>query len=154
MKLRGVFVDIMCEVNPDFREHVIYENDKKNRPVKCLYVRVLRALYGCIESALLWYELYSLTLTKMGFKINPYDRCVANKIINGHQCTIVFYVNDNKISHRDPAVVTSVLNAISEQFGNLSISRGTKHDFLGMNIEFKERMVFIEMEGQVKEAIE
>ena len=144
----------MCEVNPEFKEHVIYENDRKNRSIKCLYVRVLRALYGYIESALLWYELYSSTLIKMGFKINPYDRCVANKVINGHQCTIVFYVDDNKISHRDPAVVSSVLDAISGHFGDLSISRGRKHDFLGMNIEFKEHMVLIEMEDQVKEAIE
>ena len=144
----------MCEVNPEFKEHVIYENDRKNRSIKCLYVRILRALYGCIKSALLWYELYSSTLIKMGFKINPYVRCEANKVINGHRCTIVFYVDDNKISHRDPVVVSSVLDAISDHFGNLSISRGRKHGFLGMNIEFKERMVLIEMEYQVKEDIE
>ena len=35
-------------------------------------------------------------------QINPYDRCVANKMINGSQCTIVFYVDDNKISIKIP----------------------------------------------------
>ena len=108
LKLTGVFVDIMCEVNPEYKQHVIYEI-KNGKRVKVLYVYVLRALYGCLESALLWYHLYSSTLEKLGFKINPYDKCVANKEINGKQCTIVFYVDDNKISHEDPEVVTSVL---------------------------------------------
>ena len=133
---------------------MIHENDRKNRTIKCLYVRVLRALYGCIKSTLLWYELYSLILIKMGFKINPYDRCVVNKVINGHQCTIVLYVDNNKISHRDPEVVSEVLDAIPGHFGDLLISRGRKRGFLGMNIEFKERMVLIKTEDQVKEAIE
>ena len=152
LKLIGIFVDIMCDVNPDFKEHVVYETGRNGKQVKCLYVQVLKALYGCIESALLWYDLYSTTLQKMGFKINPYDRCVANKMINGSQCTI--YVDDNKISHKDPQVVTDVIKAISDHFGDLSVTRGTKFDFLGMNVEIKERRVHINMKEQVQEAIE
>ena len=83
LKLSGVFVDIMCGVNPEYTQHIVYETSKKGRKFKCLYVKVLRALYGCLESALLWYQLYSSTLEKLGFVINPYDRCVANKLING-----------------------------------------------------------------------
>ena len=67
LKLTGVFADIMCEVNPTYEKDIIYETGKRGKQTKCLYVRVLRALYGCIESALLWYELYSSTLKKIGF---------------------------------------------------------------------------------------
>ena len=154
LKLNGVFVDIMCDVNPEYRQHIIYETSKKGRKIKCLYVKVLRALYGCLESALLWYELYSTTLTKLGFKINDYDRCVANKIINGKQCTIVFYVDDNKISHQDPQVVTDVIKEISNHFGELTVSRGVKHDYLGMDIEIKDSLVYIGMRKQLEEALE
>ena len=119
-----------------------------------MYVRVLRALYGCIESALLWYELYSSTLQDMGFELNPYDKCVANKMIDGKQCTIVFYVDDNKVSHADPTVVTQVLDQIASHFGELSITRGAKHDFLGMNIEIKNKKVYTDMKHQVEEALE
>ena len=43
----------------------------------------------------LWYTLYTEVLHKEGFKINPYDRCIANKIINGtKQCTISWYIDD------------------------------------------------------------
>ena len=119
-----------------------------------MYVRVLRALHGCIESAMLWYELYSSTLQDMGFELNPYDKCVANKIIDGKQCTIVFYVDDNKVSHADPTVVTQVLDQIANHFGELSITRGAKHDFLGMNIEIKDKKVYVDMQHQVEEALE
>ena len=150
MKLRGIYVDIMIKVNPEYAKYVVYENG-----VKVLYVRVLRALYGCIESAMLWYHFYAETLEGMGFEINPYDRCVANKMINGKQCTIVWYVDDNKVSHEDPNVVTEVLEEIKKYFGEITISRGKKHDFLGMNITLRDDGKFeIEMKNQIQEAID
>ena len=50
---------------------------------KVLYLKIVKALYGCVESALLWHQLFSSELTKIGFTINDYDRCEANKMING-----------------------------------------------------------------------
>ena len=52
LKLEYEFVDIMCEVNPEFIKDVQKEGKKK-----VLYLRVLKVLYGCIESAFLWYNL-------------------------------------------------------------------------------------------------
>ena len=74
-------------------------------------------------------------------------------MINGRQCTIVFYVDNNKVSHVDKEVVTDVINEISKHFGELTVSRGTKHDFLGMDIEIKDCKVFISMKDQITEAI-
>ena len=59
MKLRNTFVDIMCNVNPEYKKYVRFENGKK-----VLYVQVMQASYGCIQSALLWYDLFSSTLEK------------------------------------------------------------------------------------------
>ena len=66
MNLRGDFVDIMCQVNPYYEQNDIYKNGKK-----VLYLLVLRAIYGCVESALLWYNIFSKTLEGLGFEINP-----------------------------------------------------------------------------------
>ena len=129
MKLVGEFVDIICKVNPEHIKNVIYKNSKK-----VLYMEVLQAIYGCIESALRWYELFSETLVKEGWEINHYDKCVANKMINGKQCTIVWYVDDNKISHEDPNLVTEVIELMKTHFGDLTVTRGNKHRFLAMNI--------------------
>ena len=43
------------------------------------------------------------------FKLNPYDRCVANKLVNGKQCTIFCYVDDNKVSHMEAEVVEDLI---------------------------------------------
>ena len=145
MKLTDRFVDIMCEVNPEHSKNVIIEKGKK-----VLYLEILMALYGCIESALRWYELYSETLHKEGFEINPYDRCVANKVINGKQCTIVWYVDDNKVSHVDPVVVTKIIDLMKKHFGDLTVTRGKEHRFLGMNIELTDdRKLRIEMKDHL-----
>ena len=150
MRLRGKFVEIMCEVNPEYLPYVTEERGKK-----VLYLKVLQAIYGCIESALLWYNLFSTTLKDMGFKVNSYDKCVANIVIDGKQCTITWYVDDNKISHVSAKVVTMMLDKISVHFGDLVISRGNNHDLLGMHIVLsrKKKQVEIEMIDQCKEAI-
>ena len=36
-----------------------------------------------------------------GFIVNPYDPCVANKDVNGKQMTVLWHVDDLKVSHVD-----------------------------------------------------
>ena len=48
LRLSGDFVDIMCQISPEHKNNVTV--DKKGR--KVIYMRVVRALYGCIEAAL------------------------------------------------------------------------------------------------------
>ncbi|KAG7370681.1 hypothetical protein IV203_019251 [Nitzschia inconspicua] len=91
----------------------------------------------------------------MGFELNPYDPCVANKMIDGKQCTVVWYVDDNKISHVDPQVVTDVITAIEKHFGKMTVTRGRHHKFLGMDITFNSNgTVSILMEEYLKGVIE
>ena len=40
-----------------------------------------------------------------GFKLNPYDPCVANKIIEGKPLKIVFHVDDLKASYEGKNMV-------------------------------------------------
>lgn len=68
MKFTVEFVEIMCTMNPKYREFVTKENGKK-----ALYVQLLKALYGCVVSALLWYQMFAGALKKMGFVLNPYN---------------------------------------------------------------------------------
>ncbi len=39
-----------------------------------------KALYGMLKSTLLFYKKLVEDLKSVGFEINPYDPCVANKI--------------------------------------------------------------------------
>ena len=133
LKMVGPSVDILCDVNPEYKRYVTLEKGKK-----VIYLRLKKALYGCVQSALLWYELYVSKLQEMGFELNPYDQCVANKIINGSQCTVGFWVDDNKISHKDPEVVSQVIKEIEEYFGKMVVTRGKEHSFLGMDIKMND----------------
>jgi hypothetical protein len=129
LKLVGEAVDIMCQVNPKYEKFVVIENGKK-----VLYLQLLKALYGCVQSALLWYNLLTNTLVRMGFKLNPYDLCVANSQIKGKQCTVAWYVDDNKILHVDDTVVTDIIEKIEAKFGKMTVTRGKHHVVLGMDI--------------------
>ena len=62
---------------------------------------VLKAIYGMLQSALLFYQQFRKDLEEYGFIFNPYDPCVANKMVNGKQFTITFHVDDLKASHED-----------------------------------------------------
>ena len=148
--IRDEFVDILCEVNPEYKEHVRIVKGRK-----ILYVKILRAIYGCIESAMLWYNLYVNTLKGMGFEINPYDTCVANKMVNEKQCTVVFHVDDNKISHIDSKVVTEIMDKVTEHFGELAVTRGDAHDFLGIHIKMRnDGLVAIQQHEQIEQALD
>jgi len=150
MKFQGATVDIMCEIDPTMEEFVVIEQGQRT-----LYVQLMKALYGCVQSALLWYQMFSTTLIDMGFKLNPYDLCVANATINGKQCTVLWYVDDNLISHVDPKVVTSIIKKIEDRFGKMTVTRGKSHEFLGMKIDFTDdKAVEIDMKEFLKGAID
>ena len=83
MKITGKEVDLFCEIDLSLAEFVVMKKSQK-----ILYAQLEKALYGCVQSALLWYKLYLSTLKDMGFELNSYNICVANKKIEGKQCTV------------------------------------------------------------------
>ena len=116
LKLKGQFVDMMCEINPEYKPHVRYETMRYGRKIKVLYMKVIRAIYGCIEAALQWYIMFTGTLKKLGYKLNPYDKCVANKIINGKQCTIAWHVDDAIASHEEQMILDELGEQMQKDF--------------------------------------
>ena len=64
-----------------------------------LYVEALNALYGIVKAALLFYIKFVKNLKSIEFELNPYDPCVANKIVDGAQLTVVWHIDDPKVSH-------------------------------------------------------
>jgi hypothetical protein len=108
MKLEGIMVEVILKIDPKkYSKHVAKENGKD-----VIYVILTKALYGTLQAALLFWQNLSTELLKWGFEINPYDFCVANKSINGKQCTIVWHVDDLKVSHVDPIAVTTILDLL------------------------------------------
>jgi hypothetical protein len=76
MKFTGESVDILSNLNPEHTKFVTFEKGGK-----VLYMCLIKALYGCVKSALLWYKLFTFNLKHMGFVLNPYNLYVANCVI-------------------------------------------------------------------------
>ena len=150
LKFKGRMADMLANVNDKYRSHVVREDGKS-----VLYVKVIRAIYGCIESALQWYKLFSETLVGLGFTLNDYDKCIANKMVNGKQMTISWHVDDCIVSHVDQSVLDEFGKTMIKEFGDMKIMTGNKHDFLGMKIEINDdKTVTIDMRQQLQKVVE
>ena len=110
----------------------------KGKPV--LYVQPEKALYGMMKSALLFYRKLVVDICSIGFELNPYDPCVANKTIGGHQLAVCWHVDDLLIGHKDGNVVTRFTQWLQRCYETpdkpLKATRRPIHDYLGMNMTF------------------
>ena len=75
-------------------------------------------------------------MESIGFKVNPYDPCVANKVINGKPMTIIWHVDDLKISHEDGWKITKIIKWLGKIYGDIKVRKGRKHHYLGMDLDF------------------
>ena len=90
-----------------------------------------------LRTALLFYKRLRIDLENMGFVINPYDPCVANKMVNGHQMTICWHVDDLKVSHKDENYMTALAEKLVELYGpKTTVSCRKVHEYLGMDIHW------------------
>ena len=95
-------------------------------------------------ASLLYYKKFVKSLKSKGFKLNPYDPCVANKQVDGEQLTVCFHVDDCKISHISPKVVTETIDWLRSEYENvfedgsglMKVHRGKTHKYLGMSLDF------------------
>ena len=85
---------------------------KKGVPM--LYVQLSKALYGMLRAALLFYKKLRSDLENMGFKINPYDPCVAD----------------------ENTVTAFALKLAKIHEPKTTISRGKVHEYLGFDIDW------------------
>ena len=61
MKITGVLVDMMIDMAAEvYSDYVVYEKGRK-----VLYVVVLKAIYGMLQAALLWYKKFQKDLERL-----------------------------------------------------------------------------------------
>ena len=91
-------------------------------------MKLKKSLYRFLKSALLFYQKLSSDLKNKVFTINPYDPCVAKKMVNGKYMTITWHVDDLKISLTESRKVTRMITWLESQYVKMRISRGKLHD--------------------------
>ena len=81
--------------------------------------------------------------------------CVANKVIEGKLCTILWHVDDFKVSHPNKTVVYQVVADLKERYGKIDVKHGPEQIFVGMDITFLQSgEVKFYMKGHVEDAID
>jgi hypothetical protein len=146
MILDRIVSAILVTIQPEMRKY-LREDDT-------LIVKLIRALYGCLESAKLWYNLLSSTLFEIGYVTNSSDPCALNKTYHdGKQCTIVIYVDDMFISAHESHMIEEVHNHLQSKFGKVTLQRGEKkYSYLGMSFDYTTKgVVTITYHGRIFE---
>ena len=114
---------------PQYRKWI-----RTNGSLICL---VLKALYGMIQSAKLWYNHLRATLEAMGFTaVELGDKCLFyRQDDDGAYSYLLVYVDDLFISASSIALLDSILTALTKSYGQVTIQRGPRFSYLGMTID-------------------
>eukprot|EP00957_Ditylum_brightwellii_P132962 10138227-Ditylum_brightwellii.AAC.1 len=59
-------------------------------------------------------------------------------MIDGHQCALVWYVDDNKVSHKSAKVADEILEMMKRYFGKLTITQSKEQQFLRVNFKIRK----------------
>ncbi len=140
----GVVMDILVKIAPNVYKSYIL-TDKKG--TKQLLVQCQNALYGTMVASLLYYHKFTKSLTSVRFEINPYDPCMANKIVDGTQMTIFFHVDDWKLSHHSSRANDNMIDWLNQEYesifedgsGEMTVSRGRVQKYLRMTLDYTVR---------------
>ena len=136
VRFTGEMVNMLLQIDSEmYKDYVVVD-----RGEWVMYMELLKALYGTLHAArLFWQKLSTQLIDMWSFTPNKYDDCVVNKTINSHQMTVVWHVDDLKVSHADVKEVDKFIQQMEETFSTdapLSVSRGKTHDYLGMSLDF------------------
>jgi histone deacetylase 1/2 len=118
------------------------------------YVRLKKALYGCIESAKLWYDELKRTLELWGYVANNEDKCVFNKLVDGIQSTLLLHVDDILCLSSSAAAHEELLRLATDRFKEVHHDGGVPLSFLGMTVDMS--VVFearLSMQGFVNDLL-
>ena len=136
VRFAGAMVTLLLEIDHEmYKDYVVVEKGER-----VMYMELLKALYGTLRAArLFWQKLSKQLIDEWGFILNKYDDCVVNKMVNGQQMKVVRHVDDLEVSHVDGTEVEKFVRQMEEPFGKdtpLTVSCGQVHDYLGMTLDF------------------
>jgi Reverse transcriptase (RNA-dependent DNA polymerase) len=148
MRLDRTMSELMTRLRPDYERYL----DSRG----CVTVILDRALYGCVESAALWYENLSATMAALGDERNRYEICVFNKRdADGTQCTATVHVDDLLIVSTSKDMIDHLTEGLKNRYGEISSIRGLVLNYLGMTFDLSQpREARVSMKGYVDELLE
>jgi hypothetical protein len=60
-------------------------------------------------------------------------------MVRGKQFTVLWYVDDLKMSHMEYDEVTSIIDWLKGIYGDMKVYCGKAHDYLGMTLDYSKK---------------
>jgi Reverse transcriptase (RNA-dependent DNA polymerase) len=121
MRINKYLTNVLTSLDSSYKKFV-------NANGTCV-VKLKKALYGCVESAKLWYDKISTDLITVGYKINNTDICVFNRTEqNNKQTTLVIHVDDMMTTSTDNETIDRTISEIENLYHGLTKTRGNRYD--------------------------
>ena len=136
-RFTGKMVELLPEIDKDMYGPCVTTEGRQ----QVMYVELLKALYGTLRAARLFWEKLSEKLLEWGFTVNSYDSCVANKMVSGKQLTVVWHVDNLKASHQEMEVLKWFARLLNNEFGKetpITESYGRQHKYLGLQLDYSQ----------------
>ena len=101
-----------------------------------LHVKLQKSIYSYLNAALLFCEKLDRDIQMIKVVIKSYDPCVANKMVNGKQLTMIWHMDNLKLSHVYEREATRVIEGLEVIYAEMRVAQGKKCEYLGMGLDF------------------
>jgi hypothetical protein len=128
VNLDQISAALLIQIDPTFKRFL---NERME-----MTVLLKKALYGCLQSARLWFELLVKELMAFGYVQNPVEPCVLNKDIGGKQSTLLLHVDDIMVLSQVAEEISALHKHLESRFDKVTLHEGVKHNYLGMTFDF------------------
>ena len=146
MRINKQLSKMLCALDPSLVNYIGTNGE--------LLVCLDKALYGCIESAKLWFEHLAESLSKIGFLRNPHEPCLYNKTINEVQITIIVHVDDLMMTSVNQDHLKCLVRELHDMYDVKQHNSGKIHSYIGMTFDFTiEGEVSITMQGFIDDLL-
>jgi hypothetical protein len=140
-------VDELKKIDSSIHEYILEDGR--------VLVKLLRALYGTIQAAMLWYKLLKKIILEYGFIQHINDRCVFILKKEGVIFIVGFHVDDLLMVCKNKKLISHFIAYLLGKFTNVTVHEGQEQTYLGMMIKMEEEgVISVSMDGYVSNVLD
>jgi hypothetical protein len=117
-----------------------------------LYGVLQKALYGCVQASKLWYLKLSQFLRNAGYENSEMEPCVFRKVEENQVFLLIVYVDDILIIASENEI-NRLHSLCIDEFRWVTLEMGNVHSYLGMQLEFADGQVRVNMSNYVDKGL-
>jgi hypothetical protein len=129
MRLDPITTGILCVLDKSYASFV--QTNQQS------VVKLKKALYGCVESAKLWYSRLKEFLVSVGLHILKQDPCTFISVAG--DLIVLIYVDDLLIMSKERKKLDDFVTLLREEFGEVSDHHECPLPYLGMEIDLQQK---------------